>query len=228
MAKETAIQNSEGAMGISTVLQTVYQWMFASLLLTGMTAFYTVQHLIGYMIEHPTMFYLLAIAEVLLVVGITVKLEKLSFAQVLFGLTVYASLNGVVMAMVLIQYQIESIYQAFFLTSVTFLLMSFIKKDITTWGRTLYSILFGLVIATFANMFFHNALIESILNYVGVFLFMGLTAYDTQKIKKDAKEKLPLLTEEEAQKRCCMYALDLYLDFVNLFLYILRIFGKRR
>ena len=228
MTQDNIILDGKGTMGISTVLQTVYQWMFASLLLTGMTALYTVRHLIDYMIEHPSMFYLLAIAEVLLVVGITVRLQKMSFAQVLLGLTVYASLNGVVMAMILIQYQVESIYQAFLLTSVTFLLMSFIKRDITTWGRTLYSILFGLVTATVVNIFFHNALIESILNYVGVFLFMGLTAYDTQKIKKDAKEKLPLLTEEEAQKRCCMYALDLYLDFVNLFLYILRIFGKRR
>lgn len=228
MNKDHAIENGRGTMEVSTVLQTVYQWMFSSLFLTGMTALYTARHLTGYMIEHPAMFYLLLLAEVLLVVGMTLRLEKLSFAAILSGLVVYAALNGVTISLVLIQYQVSSVFQTFMLTSVTFLLMSFIKKDITSWGRTLYSILFGLVIVTFANLFFHNALIESIMNYVGVMLFMGLTAYDTQKIKKDAKEKLPLLTEEEAQKRCCMYALSLYLDFINLFLYLLRIFGKRR
>ena len=142
----------------------------------------------------------------------------------------YSVLNGVTLSVIFLAYTMSSITSVFFITAGTFAAMAFVgfvtKKDLSSMGRILFMALIGLIIATVVNMFMRSTGLMMILNYVGVLVFVGLTAYDSQKIKQ-----MLLMadnTGEGAQKLALLGSLTLYLDFINLFLYLLRIFGTRR
>ena len=141
----------------------------------------------------------------------------------------YSVINGATLSVVFLAFTMSSITSVFFITAGTFATMALVgyttKKDLTSMGRMLFMALIGLVIATVVNMFMRNSGLDMILNYVGVLVFVGLTAYDTQKIK----EQLMMAGDagEAWQKMALVGALTLYLDFINLFLYLLRILGKR-
>jgi len=126
-------------------------------------------------------------------------------------------------------YTASSIASTFFIVSGTFAAMSlfgyFTKQDLTKWGNILIMALVGLIIATLVNLFLHSTMVYWITTYVGVFIFIGLIAYDTQKLKE--MSALVVEETEETRKMTIMGALSLYLDFINLFIYLLRIFGKR-
>ena len=216
------------------LMRNVYSWMTGSLLLTALTAMlvarneewvYTLATTSGLLIG-------LMIAEVVLVVWLSARIMKMSFAQAGLMMVAYSVLNGVTLSFVLLAYTGESVAQTFFVTAGTFGAMSltgfFIKKDLSGIGRFLMMTLFGLIIATVVNMFMQNTGMALLLNYVGVLVFSALTAYDTQKIKQMLLEYSQYGETDETNKIALMGSLSLYLDFVNLFLYLLRFMGDRK
>lgn len=210
----------------------VYGWMCAALLATGLTAWYVAQseEIIVALVTNKILFYGLLFGEILLVGYISRALPTMnvSMAKALFFL--YAIANGLTLSLIFVIFTTTSIASAFFITAGTFAVMSvygyYTKSDLTSMGKILMMALIGLVIASIVNIFMESTLLYWITSYVGVFIFTGLIAYDTQKIKE-----MNIIGNEgtdEDTKESLMGALTLYLDFINLFLYILRIFGDRK
>ena len=217
----------------AVLMRNVYIWMTCGLAMTALTAM-----IVGrnenwvYTLATSGMYWGLLIAEVVLVIFLSARINKLSFATAGLMFAAYAILNGVTMSFIMLAYTAESIAQAFFVTAGTFGGMSlvgfFIKKDLSAMGRTLMMALIGLIIATIVNIFWQNSMMASILNYAGVIIFVGLTAYDTQKIKVMLQQAQYAGISDQTNKLALMGSLTLYLDFINLFLYILRLFGNRK
>ena len=217
----------------AVLMRNVYTWMACGLAMTALTAM-----IVGrnenwvYTIATSGMYWGLLIAEVVLVIFLSARINKLSFATAGLMFAAYAILNGVTMSIIMLAYTAESIAQAFFVTAGTFGAMSlvgfFIKKDLSAMGRTLMMALIGLIIATIVNIFWQNSMMASILNYAGVIIFVALTAYDTQKIKVMLQQAQYAGISDQTNKLALMGSLTLYLDFINLFLYILRLFGNRK
>lgn len=210
----------------------VYGWMCAALLATGLTAWYVAQseEIIVALVTNKILFYGLLFGEILLVGYISRALPTMnvSLAKALFFL--YAIANGLTLSLIFVIFTTTSIASAFFITAGTFAVMSvygyYTKSDLTSMGKILMMALIGLVIASIVNIFMESTLLYWITSYVGVFIFTGLIAYDTQKIKE-----MNIIGNEgtdEDTKESLMGALTLYLDFINLFLFILRIFGDRK
>ena len=217
----------------AVLMRNVYTWMTCGLAMTALTAM-----IVGrnenwvYTLATSGMYWGLLIAEVVLVIFLSARINKMSFAAAGLMFAAYAILNGVTMSIIMLAYTAESIAQAFFVTAGTFGAMSlvgfFIKKDLSAMGRTLMMALIGLIIATIVNIFWQNSMMASILNYAGVIIFVGLTAYDTQKIKVMLQQAQYAGISDQTNKLALMGSLTLYLDFINLFLYILRLFGNRK
>lgn len=217
----------------AVLMRNVYIWMTCGLAMTALTAM-----IVGrnenwvYTLATSGMYWGLLIAEVVLVIFLSARINKLSFATAGLMFAAYAILNGVTMSIIMLAYTAESIAQAFFVTAGTFGAMSlvgfFIKKDLSAMGRTLMMALIGLIIATLVNIFWQNSMMASILNYAGVIIFVALTAYDTQKIKVMLQQAQYAGISDQTNKLALMGSLTLYLDFINLFLYILRLFGNRK
>ena len=173
----------------------------------------------------------LIIVELVIVGFLSARIFNWSLGKVQAAFVGYAVLNGVTLSCVFLAYTSASIASTFFITAGTFGIMSlfgyFTKADLSGWGKLLSMALIGLVIAMVVNFFFNNPVMEIVTSFIGVLLFTTLTAYDTQKLKQ-----LALLGvtegEEVSHKASILGALTLYLDFVNLFLFLLRIFGRRR
>jgi FtsH-binding integral membrane protein len=142
----------------------------------------------------------------------------------------YAILNGLTMSVIFLVYTSESIASTFYITAGTFAAMSlygyYTKKDLTSIGNMAMMALIGIIIASIVNMFFHNEMMYWIITYLGLAIFVGLTAYDTQKLKQIGSNGFEY--EESMEKIAILGALTLYLDFINLFLFLLRIFGGRK
>lgn len=217
----------------AVLMRNVYTWMTCGLAMTALTAM-----IVGrnenwvYTLATSGMYWGLLIAEVVLVLFLSARIHKLSFATAGLMFAAYAILNGATMSIIMLAYTAESIAQAFFVTAGTFGGMSlvgfFIKKDLSAMGRTLMMALIGLIIATVVNIFWQNSMMASILNYAGVIIFVALTAYDTQKIKVMLQQAQYAGISDQTNKLALMGSLTLYLDFINLFLYILRLFGNRK
>ena len=217
----------------AVLMRNVYIWMTCGLAMTALTAM-----IVGrnenwvYTLATSGMYWGLLIAEVVLVIFLSARINKLSFATAGLMFAAYAILNGVTMSIIMLAYTAESIAQAFFVTAGTFGGMSlvgfFIKKDLSAMGRTLMMALIGLIIATIVNIFWQNSMMAFILNYAGVIIFVALTAYDTQKIKVMLQQAQHAGLNDQTNKLALMGSLTLYLDFINLFLYILRLFGNRK
>ena len=226
---QTLTQSSVFAM----LMRNVYTWMACGLAMTALTAM-----IVGrnenwvYTLATSGMYWGLFIAEVVLVIFLSARINKMSFATAGLMFAAYAILNGATMSIIMLAYTAESIAQAFFVTAGTFGGMSlvgfFIKKDLSAMGRTLMMALIGLIIATIVNIFWQNSMMASILNYAGVIIFVGLTAYDTQKIKVMLQQAQYAGISDQTNKLALMGSLTLYLDFINLFLYMLRFFGNRK
>jgi len=220
----------------SVFMSKVYSWMSGALLITGFVAWWAATTPAFLNLLYPPqggvnklLFYGLIAAEFGLVIWLSARIDKMTSERASLLFVLYAVLNGLTMSTIFLMYTSSSIASTFFITAGTFGAMSFYgyttKKDLTSWGNLLFMALIGLVIATVVNMFLKSSMLYYILNYVGVLVFVGLTAYDTQKIKRMASQ---LNSEEDAKKGAVMGALTLYLDFVNLFLYLLRLFGDRK
>ncbi len=218
-------------MVVQTTMSRVYGWMSLALIISAVSALYTVQSptLLSLVFSSKLTFFGLIIAELALVMGLTANIMRLSFpiAALLMGL--YSVINGVTLSCILLVYQAGTIQAAFLASALTFGCMSaigyFTRKDLSSMGGILSMGLIGVIIASLVNIFMHNSTLDAIITYVGLLVFIGLTAYDTQKIK------LWLASSDEMQmdvrKIALIGALNLYLDFINIFLFILRLLGRR-
>ncbi len=215
---------------VVVTMNKVYSWMTLALVATALTALYVAhsETALGIIFGNQAIPYILMIAEVGVVIYLSARINRISYATALTLFGLYSVLNGVVLSVILLLYELSTIYAAFFATAGTFGAMSIIgyttKKDLSGLGGILTMALLGLIIASLVNLFLHNDKMTSIITYAGVFIFVGLTAYDTQKIK----QMLAFSNGVDQRKIGILGALSLYLDFINLFLYILRLLGSRR
>jgi FtsH-binding integral membrane protein len=213
------------------LMRKVYVWMTLALVITGATA-YGVATSPGLMMTIATnqlLFWGLIIAEFGLVIAISAAINKLSLTTATLLFILYSVINGATLSFIFAVYTMSSIASVFFITAGTFAVMAVVgyttKKDLTSMGKILLMALIGIIIATVVNIFLKSTGLEMIVSYLGVLIFVGLTAYDSQKIKQMLQTAPD--AGEGAQKLALLGALSLYLDFVNLFIYLLRIFGRR-
>ena len=214
------------------LMRKVYLWMALALVITGLTAYFvaTNETLLTMLVTNQILFWGLAIAELGLVIGLTAAINKLSLTTATLMFVIYSVINGATMSFIFLAYTASSITNVFFITAGTFAAMAafgyFTKTDLSSMGKYLVMAIIGIIIASIVNIFTKSEGLTVILNYLGVLVFVGLTAYDSQKIK----EMLLAAPDagEGAQKVALLGALSLYLDFINLFLYLLRILGSRR
>lgn len=214
----------------------VYAWMCFALLITGFVALRAsgsesiTRMLFGDGTGAPVGFYILIAAELGIVWWLSSSIDKIS-AQLAIGLFIfYSALNGLTLSFIFLLYTTASIASTFFVTAAMFGVMSaygyFTKKDLSSWGNLLFMGLIGVIIATVVNIFLASSMLYWIITYVGILVFVGLTAYDTQKIKKMS---MGLEYDSEVGKKgAIMGALALYLDFINLFIMMLRLLGDRK
>lgn len=213
---------------LSTVMRKVYVRMFLALVVTAFTALYVASSpaLLTTILGSRAIFFGLIIAELAVVFILSGRIHKLSTATAALLFYLYAILNGVVFSSIFVVYELGSIAYTFFITAGVFGAMSVYglvtKNDMTRFGSYCVMALFGLIIATVVNIFVASSTLDWIISFVGVALFIGLTAWDTQKIKNAAYEVEP----SQMGKLATIGALSLYLDFINLFLYLLRFFGR--
>lgn len=216
-----------------TLMGKVYLWMTLALAVTGLTSLYVASSpgLVQSIFASRGTFWLLVIAELALVFILSARIMKMSFSTAGIMFALYSVLNGVTMSFIFIAYTSTSIATAFFVTAGMFAAMSFIgfvtKKDLSSFGSFFTMALIGLIIASVVNIFLNSSVMYWIITYVGVLLFVGLTAYDTQKIKQMLIEYDDEVNDS-TQKLALIGSLSLYLDFINLFLYILRLFGNNK
>ena len=210
----------------------VYSWMCFALVVTGLVAFGVASTpiLVKTIATNQILFIGLIIAEFAAVIALSALINKISSATAILLFIGYSALNGVTLSVILLAFTGTSVASTFFATAATFAAMScigwFTKKDLTSIGNLCYMALIGLIIASVVNIFLASSMMYWIVTYVGILIFVGLIAYDTQKIKKMSRTFEA--NSEAGKKTAIMGALALYLDFINLFLLLLRIFGDRR
>lgn len=214
------------------LMRSVYLWMVLALVITGLTAAYVASSpaYISTLVNNPMLLYGILIAEIAVVLILSKRIHKMSFTTASLMFILYSLLTGVSLSTIFLVYTESSIATTFLITAGTFGTMSVVgfvtKKDLSKLGGILFMALIGLIIATLVNIFLVSDTLGWIINYVGVLIFVGLTAYDTQKIKQMVQEYGTDINEQ-TQKMALMGSLSLYLDFINMFLYLLRFFGDR-
>ena len=212
------------------LMRKVYLWMTMALVITGLCAWGTATSpsMVQLVYGNRVALWVLIIAELGLVFYTTARIQRLSLTTATTLFIIYSALNGVTLSSIFMVYAMTSIAKVFFITAGTFGVMALYgyvtKTDLSRFGNLFLMALFGLIIATVANLFIKSSGFDLILSYVGVVLFVGLTAWDSQQIKRALAMQAGL--DESAQKVALLGALELYLDFINLFLYLLRIFGR--
>jgi len=216
----------------STFMTKVYAWMCMALMITAVVAAFVASspEMFRSIFGNRFAFLILMIAELGLVVALSGAIDRMSAVTATMIFIVYSALNGLTMSVIFLVYTTGSIGTTFAVTAGTFGVMSLYgyttKRDLTSWGNLLFMALIGLIIASVVNMFLQSPLFYWICTYAGILIFVGLTAYDTQKIKELGAQGFN--TSDGMQKGAIIGALQLYLDFINLFLLLLRLFGNRR
>ncbi len=216
-----------------SIIKNVYLWMTAGLALTGVVAFglSSNQSLMIALVSNRVLFFGIIIAELGLVIYLSARIQKMSAASATLAFALYAFLNGVTLSVIFLAYTGTTISLAFFTTSATFGAMSLYamttKRDLSGMGHYLMMGVLGIIIVSVINIFLKSPAVYYMISYIGVLVFMGLTAYDTQTILKWSA-RFRSISEEQYIKFSIMGALKLYLDFINIFLFMLRIFGRRR
>ena len=219
---------------VNDYVRSVYNWMGIGLALTGFVAYYvsTNEAIIRLVFGNTFIFFGLIIAELALVFAIAGMVQRMSSGTATALFVLYSALNGVTLSFIFLAYARASIVSTFFICAGTFAACSIYgwttKRDLTSLGGFLLMGLFGIIIATVVNMFIRSSGMSMIISYIGVLVFVGLTAYDTQKIKNMALTQPAGLDGAVIRKGAILGALSLYLDFINLFLMLLRIFGQSR
>ena len=228
-----ANESYEARYAVTAILKNVYLWMTLALAISGLTAMVVAGNaeLVARIFATRGTLLVLFLAQFGLIYAITSRINRMSFVAATMLFLLYSVLTGVTLSSIFLVFTMESLASVFFVTAGTFAAVSIYgfvtKKDLSTWGSYLLMGLVGLIIASIVNWFLASEILYWIVSYVGVAIFVGLTAYDTQKIKALANEYY--MTDGETQNKVALLgAITLYLDFINLFLYILRIFGKRK
>lgn len=217
----------------ATLMRSVYLWMTLALVITGLAAYVVASSpvLVQTIFSSRLNFWVLIFAELGLVMYLTARIHKMSAPTATLMFIIYSLLNGVVLSSIFFVYTTSSIANVFFITAGTFGVMSVYgmvtKSDLSKVGNICFMALIGLIIATVVNFFVQSTMLMMIVSYIGVLVFVGLTAYDTWKIKRDIAQ-YGTEVNDMTQRLALMGALSLYLDFINLFLYLLRIFGNRK
>ncbi|MDD4464571.1 MAG: Bax inhibitor-1/YccA family protein [Desulfobacterales bacterium] len=219
---------------VSGFIRSVYNWMAVGLGLTGLIAYAVAnsETMVSLIFGNPVLFYGLIIGELALVFIISARVNKIrsSTATALFVL--YAALNGVTLSFIFLVYAQATIASTFFVCAATFVASSVYgmatKRDLTSVGGFMIMGLFGIIIASVVNIFIKSSAMSMIISYIGVLVFVGLTAYDTQKLKTMAMTQPEGLEAGVIRKGAILGALSLYLDFINLFLMLLHILGGNR
>lgn len=220
------------AAAFPALMRKVYLWMTLALAITGVTSMVVLsnERFIFTILENQVLFWGLIIGELVLVFVISGMIHKMSITTATLLFVLYSVINGLTLSPLLYAFTETSIAKVFFITAGTFGVMSLIgyttKTDLSSIGKILFMALIGLIIATVVNLFMHSSTLDLIISYAGVVIFVGLTAWDTQKIKN----MLATCEEpnEQAHKIALLGSLTLYLDFINLFIYLLRILGDRK
>ncbi|MCF6335535.1 MAG: Bax inhibitor-1/YccA family protein [Spirochaetales bacterium] len=216
-----------------SIIKNVYLWMTAGLALTGVVAFWLSGNisLMRTLVSNSVLFFGLIIGEFALVMYLSSRIMKMSAGAATLAFALYAFLNGITLSVIFLAYTGATISLAFFTTAATFGAMSLYamttKRDLSGMGHYLMMGVMGIIIVSVINFFVKSPAIYYLISYVGVLVFMGLTAYDTQKILQ-LSARSGAVSEDEYIKFSIMGALKLYLDFINIFLFMLRIFGRRR
>ena len=214
------------------LMRKVSVWMTLALAITGFTAYgvATSPGILQAIYGNQVIMWVLVIAELALVFGVNAAINRISLTTATLMFILYSVINGALFSSIFLIYTASSIATVFFITAGTFAAMAFVgyttKTDLSSLGKYLLMALIGIIIATLVNVFFvKSSILDLGISYLGVLIFVGLTAYDTQKIKNMLLQAPD--AGEQAQKYALLGALSLYLDFINLFIYLLRIFGKR-
>ena len=213
-------------------LTKVYGWMMLGLFLTAVTALFTVnsEAMLSFVFSSKLTFYGLIFAQLGLVIFLSARIQKMSASTATLAFLAYAILTGITLSSIFFVYRTDSIVTTFLTCALMFGSMSLYgyvtKRDLNGVGQFMMMGLFGIVIASLLNIFLRSDDLSWIISFIGVIVFTGLTAYDTQKMK--SMSYVMMEGNEVARKGAIMGALTLYLDFINLFLMLLRLFGNRR
>ena len=215
---------------VGTVMRKTFGWMAMCLLITALTAMGFVNSGLFYHIASSGAMWLLIIAELVLVFVLSARINKMSVATATIMLIVYSALNGVTLSFIFVVYSLGSIAKTFFITTGMFGVMALVgattKRDLSKLDSILFMALIGLIIASLVNIFLRSSGLDWIISLIGVVLFTALTAYDVQRVKQLAAES-DLYDDTQVGRLAVISALSLYLDFINLFLYLLRFFGRK-
>ena len=220
------------ATAFPALMRKVYVSMTLALVVTALSAYYvaTTPAALYAIFSSKFMFFGLLIAEIVVVMAMTALINKMSFMVAALMMAAYSVLNGVTMSFIFVVYEMASIATTFFVTAGTFAAMAIVgyttKKDLTKMGGILLMALIGLIIASVVNWFLQSETMSYVVSGIGVLVFTGLTAYDSQKIKEMLMQCDTV--NDGTQKLALLGSLTLYLDFVNLFLYLLRFMGNRK
>lgn len=220
---------AEMEMQTRAFVRSVYGWMFGGLLLTAFSALWVVMSpaMQSLVIANPIIRIGLMFAEIGIVFFLSLRIQSMSAGTAAGAFLVYSFLNGLTLSVIFWAYSGGSIVQAFVTAAGMFAAMSVYgtvtKRDLTSWGSFFFMGLIGLVLCSIVNIFLHSNALSFAVSVIGVFVFVGLTAYDTQKLRRMATVSGPL-----RENLGVMGALALYLDFINIFLFLLRLFGGGR
>ncbi|UCF94873.1 MAG: Bax inhibitor-1/YccA family protein [Desulfobacterales bacterium] len=226
-------QQTQVQVRVNEFVRSVYNWMAVGLGLTGLVAFYvanspSIRNLI---FGNQLLFFGLIIAELALVFTISARIQKIQAATATGLFLLYSGLNGATLSFIFLVYARSTITSTFFVCAATFVACSIYgwttKRDLTSLGGFFMMGLIGIIIASLVNMFIRSSAVSMIISYIGVLVFIGLTAYDTQHLKTMALSQPAGLEAGVIRKGAILGALKLYLDFINLFLMLLRILGNR-
>lgn len=233
METNELVRNYAAKAAQSALFRSVYLWMTLALAITGFTAMYIAKSytFLETIAQNSMMFWGLLIAEIGLVMYLSARIQRISFTTATLLFIAYSIVNGLTLSILFMVYTMSSIATTFFITAGTFGAMALFgyitKKDLTRIGSLCGMAVIGLIIAMIVNMFLHNSMMDMVISGIGVLVFVGLTAYDSQKIKQMLTGN-DIEINETTQKIALMGALTLYLDFINLFIYLLRLFGDRK
>ena len=220
---------SEDSSSVSTtnIVNQAFAWMFGGLLLTTLASFVVASNnsLANLIITNNIVFFGLIIAELVLVFFLSLRVQKMSFGVALIVFLVYSILNGLTISSIFFIYTASSIASSFLIAALVFGIMAFYgyvtKRDLTSVGNLALMALIGVILASVVNLFLKSNTLSYVVSYLAIVIFIALTAYDTQKIKRMA-------ASGASQNMGILGALSLYLDFINIFLNLLRIFGRER
>ena len=231
--KSVPLKTARAQVQVNEFIRSVYNWMAIGLGLTGVVAFYVSnsETLMKLIFGNQIIFFGLIIGELVLVFTISARVHKMQASTATYLFVLYAALNGATLSAIFLIYTSSSITSTFFICAATFIASSIYgmvtKRDLTSMGQFMFMGLIGIVIASVVNLFVRSSGMSLVVSYIGVIVFVGLTAYDTQKLRTMALSQPAGIDSGTVRKGAILGALTLYLDFINLFLMLLRILGNR-